>query len=316
MSNGTKILVATLAVLATLGMADVPASKPATAPAAAGTPARVKVTCLGVSVVGLDPAAAKQLNLAAGSGLRVSYVVPKSPADLAGLKNNDVLVKLDDQLLINLQQFTVLVRSYPPGRPTALKIFRGTEGMTLTANLGQQEVPAAADAVEARSRWTGMGPNSFQATIVNGKYLVKFVMEGNSKSLTVTDVKTGGVIFSGPINTQGELDKAPQDVLPLLPKMEKDCKVLQEQVQLPPPPKFVPTQVVYGDAKYNITLRVDNSQKFLVVKDKAGVTLFGGPVDTPQQVQSLPAEFQTRLKIMERSLQPISGPSATRPADK
>jgi hypothetical protein len=302
-----KILTVILSMVPAMAMADVsasnPATAPATAPASAPPPqARAKVAYLGLAATTLDPATARQLNLPAGTGLRVFFVVPKSPADLAGLKVNDVLVKLDDQLLINLPQFTVLVRSFQPGRQTAMKIFRGAQEMTLTATLGQQEVlgPVPTETVETRARLAGMGPNSFQATVGNGKYLLKYAIEGGSKSLTVTDAKTGRVVFSGPVNTKEELDKAPQDVLPLLPKLQMDCKLLE------PPSKFVPTQIVYSDAKYDMTLRVDNGKKFLTVKDKAGVTIFNGSVESPPQVQALAPEIQAKLKIMERSLQHVS----------
>ena len=310
-----KILTVVLSILPAMAMAEVPASNPTTAPASA--PA--KAAYMGVAVTGLDPAAAKQLNLTPGSGLRVSFVVPNGPADLAGLKINDVLVKLDDQLLVNMQQFTVLVRSYPPGRRTTLKIIRGTQEVTLTATLGLRETlgPAATELAETRARISGMGPNSYQATIGNGKYLLKFALEGGSKNLTVTDAKTGGGVFSGPINTKEELDKVPPDVLPLLPKLEKDCKVLEQQVKLPPP-KFVPTQVVYSDATHNLTLRVENGLKHLVVKDKTGATLYNGSVQNSDQVQSLPPDIQAKLKIMERSLQSVRnlGSPTTQPTDK
>jgi hypothetical protein len=306
-----KILTVILSIVPALAVADVPASNPATAPASAPPLERAKVAYLGVAATALDPAAANQLNLPVGTGLRVFFVVPKSPADLAGLKTNDVLVKLDDQLLINLPQFTVLVHSFPPGRLTALKIIRGTQEMTLTATLGQQEVlgPGAAEAVETRARLAGMGPNSYQATVGNGKYLLKYAIDDGGKSLTVTDAKTGRVVFSGPVNTKEELDKAPRDVLPLLPKLQMDCKLLEL------PPKFVPTQVVYSDAKYNMTLHVDNGQKFLTVKDKAGVAIYSGSVESPQQVQGLAPDIQAKLKIMERSLQHVSdlGSPSTRP---
>lgn len=309
--TSAKILTVILSILPAMAMAEVPASNPATAPTSAPPQARAKVAYLGVAVTALDPAAAKQLNMAAGTGLRVFFVVPKSPAELAGLKPNDVLVKLDDQLLINLPQFTVLVRSFPPGRQTALKIIRGAQEMTLAATLGEQETlgPGATELAETRARLGGMGPNSSEATVGNGKYLLKYAIDNGGKSLTVTDAQTGRMVFSGPVNTKEELAKAPQDVLPLLPKLQMDCKLLE------PPPKFVPTQIVYSDAKYDMTLRMDNGQKFLTVKDKAGATIYNGSVESPQQVQTLAPEIQAKLKIMKKSLQYITnmGTPTTRP---
>jgi hypothetical protein len=64
-----------------------------------------------------------------------------------------------------------------------------------------------------------------------------------------------------------------------------------------------------------MTLRVDNGQKVLIVKDKAGATLYNGSVQNSDQVQSLPPEIQAKLKIMERSLQSVTnlGSPTTKP---
>ncbi len=51
-------------------------------------------------------------------------VVPDSPA-AATLKKNDVLTKLDDQLLIEQRQLSVLIRNHKDGDEVTLTYIRG-----------------------------------------------------------------------------------------------------------------------------------------------------------------------------------------------
>ena len=62
-------------------------------------------TWLGVAVDSLTDEVAAQLPVDKGTGLLVRHVVPASPAALAGLQDNDVLTLLDNQILVNGDQF-------------------------------------------------------------------------------------------------------------------------------------------------------------------------------------------------------------------
>ena len=73
-----------------------------------------KVTFLGVSASTLPERMSEQLNLPSGVHLSVDQVSPESPADSAGLKLYDVLLKFDDQILVNSAQLKALVRMKNP----------------------------------------------------------------------------------------------------------------------------------------------------------------------------------------------------------
>jgi len=60
----------------------------------------------------------QQLALDRGAGLVVDDVSPDSPADRAGFRQHDVLVKLDDQLLVLPEQFNALLEATTGGRCT------------------------------------------------------------------------------------------------------------------------------------------------------------------------------------------------------
>src|SRR4051794_5412108 len=110
--------------------------------ALAGPDARPeKGAYLGVSTNPAPQSLRQQLQLPKGVGLVVEFIEPKSPAAEAGLKQYDVLHKVDDQILVNEQQLAVLVRSHNPGEDVKLTVFRDGKSQTLTAKLAEKELP-------------------------------------------------------------------------------------------------------------------------------------------------------------------------------
>ena len=79
---------------------------------------------LGVEVVPLSSALSDQLDLPEGFGVLVDYVVPGSPADMAGVKTHDILKMLNDQILTGSEQLSVLVRSLKEGQDVTLVVLR------------------------------------------------------------------------------------------------------------------------------------------------------------------------------------------------
>lgn len=90
---------------------------------------------LGVSTSPPPPALVRQLGLAGGLGLLVDAVLPDSPAAAAGLKEHDLLQKLDDQVLVNPDQFSALVGMRRPGDEIELTAIRGGQSTSLRAVL-------------------------------------------------------------------------------------------------------------------------------------------------------------------------------------
>lgn len=101
----------------------------------------VKAAFMGVTAERVTEAMNSQLKLPEGVGLVVTHVVHDGPAAEAGLLKHDVLNKLDDQLLVNFEQFAVLIRLHEPGDSVALSVIRGGEPKTLTVTLTEREVP-------------------------------------------------------------------------------------------------------------------------------------------------------------------------------
>ncbi len=86
--------------------ADMPAA-PATSPADNIAPEVHPQYWFGVAVENISPTIAKQLKLRADQGLMVVAVLPQSPADKAGLKEDDILIELDGTPLTSQEDLAV-----------------------------------------------------------------------------------------------------------------------------------------------------------------------------------------------------------------
>lgn len=104
-----------------------------------GSPERSsgKVTFLGVSASSLSTAVSRQFDLPLGVYLLVDQVSPNGPAQIAGLEPNDILMRLDDQILVNSDQLKKLVRMKQEGNLVTMKILRMGKPLILTAYLAE-----------------------------------------------------------------------------------------------------------------------------------------------------------------------------------
>ena len=91
------------------------------------------VTWLGLAADEVSEDERAQLPLPAGAGLLVRHVTQDGPAAQAGVLQNDVLVRLDDQLLVNAAQLRALIRGKKDGEKTTLSLLRKGKDLQVSA---------------------------------------------------------------------------------------------------------------------------------------------------------------------------------------
>lgn len=107
----------------------------------AGNLPMIQATYLGVNCQPLDKEEAALMHVDPGTGLHLSFVAPDSPAAAAGLLPGDVLLRLDDQILVNAEQLAVLIRTFDAGERVDLTVLRDGEELLLSPELVTAEVP-------------------------------------------------------------------------------------------------------------------------------------------------------------------------------
>jgi len=127
---------------------------------------------LGVTVDEVSEELRAQLPIEPGAGLLVRTVVPESPAAQAGFQKNDVLVELDDQLLINGNQLSALVRMKKDGEKVRLTYFRGGKRSTAEAQIRVHEGSTGAGNIffgDSNNGLTSSSVSSFSGMVLTDK---------------------------------------------------------------------------------------------------------------------------------------------------
>jgi serine protease Do len=93
---------------------------------------------LGVGIDNLSEGLAKQFKIPDTSGALVDDVTSGGPADKAGIKNGDVIRKLNGQTVEGRDQLTAMVTNLNPGSEVKLDIIRDGQPMTIHATLGER----------------------------------------------------------------------------------------------------------------------------------------------------------------------------------
>lgn len=92
---------------------------------------------LGVVIQNIDNDLASQFNLGNKKGILISDVAPNSPADAAGLKVGDVIVKFDGKDVKEVASFRNQVALTSPNKTVKIKIIKDGGAKTLKVKLGK-----------------------------------------------------------------------------------------------------------------------------------------------------------------------------------
>ncbi len=102
---------------------------------AGGTAGKAKAY-LGIEVTDETVQEQQAYGLVPATGALVAEVVSGSPADTAGIRTGDVIVRFDGKVVTSAQGLTNDVQALSSGTKVSLTLYRGQQKLTLTATLG------------------------------------------------------------------------------------------------------------------------------------------------------------------------------------
>ncbi len=205
----------------------------------------------------------EQLALKHGAGLIVEDVAPGSAAEQAGLRQHDVLVALDGQLLVLPEQLTTLLEEWGNDEPLTCRLLRGGKPIEVSLSPRAAVGAATSSGVAKRSKAVPRLANP-----------------------------------SAP--AQPAVLKPAQSVLSMLPKTPAAQPSKPEPiVHTSTVVQLEDGSLLQRDADYTLKLAA-GIDAVLVVKDARGIIVFNNRIATPEQRSFVPPEVLARVEALER----------------
>jgi hypothetical protein len=296
-----------------------------------------KATYLGVATSPPPEVLVDQLKLPKGAGLLVEFVDAKGPATVAGIRKNDVLVRLDDQLLTSPQHLAVLVRMHKPKDKVAVTLIREAQEQKVTAELGESEEVAGelvADRIElqqgGRVNLTQMLANmngsrrtatASTSSFSDGEHSLTVTGNGREKHLIAKD-RDGNILYNGGVNTEAQRKAVPPEILKKFQTMEQSMRVEVRGdgvahavavmggggdggfVNAIPFGRRGSGQLsgqshTWSDDEHNLTVTTRERGKFLTVDNRNGAILWQGFIRNDEDRKAVPPEYLPKLEKLE-----------------
>lgn len=159
---------------------------------------------LGVGIQDVTPLLAHEFKLPEGHGALVSEVVPRSPADKAGLQSGDVIVDFNHKTVSDSRHLKLQVAETRPGSTVPLEVIRDGRPRTITVSV--KELPGSEEQANASENEKGSSDTLNGVTVAdldsNARGQLK--LPGNVKGAIVTDVDQNSAAYEAGLR-QGDV---------------------------------------------------------------------------------------------------------------
>jgi serine protease Do len=236
-----------------------------------------KVTFLGVETAPVSRTVAAQLGLEPEIGLVVTRV-QKDSAATDVLKEHDILMKFEDQLLIDSRQFSVLIRSKKPGDQVTLTLRRGGKEQKVTVKLGEREVPKM---FGIRGLEFGPDMHGFQFFNGDGPGMARL------RELPGIAREELGDVFRMLGDEKGNWFKSPR--VHVLRRGNQGSTILN----------LNEGNFVFSDDEGSVEVNAANGKRQLTVKDPSGKVTYQGSIASDEERKQLPPQVRERLNEIE-----------------
>jgi serine protease Do len=180
---------------------------------------------LGVTVQEVNQTLADSFKLDKPEGALVASVEKGGPADRAGLKSGDVILKADGKPIVASGDLPALIGEASPGDKVALEVWRHGKREEITARLGNASDKVAATATDDKAAKGRVGlalrpldPQEQREAGVDGGLLV----EGTGGPAAMAGVRPGDVL----VGVNGMPVKSIEQVRTALAKSDKSAALL------------------------------------------------------------------------------------------
>jgi serine protease Do len=150
---------------------------------------KIAYAWLGVTVQNLDGDLARRFGVESGKGALVAKILANGPAQKAGLKVGDVILKFEDNKISNIQELIGSVSKTEVGKKVKLELIRDKKHMEVKVSLDErpknldEEVLESEPDKEASYSWRGLNVGAITEEVS------KYYKLSDSKGVVVVGVK-------------------------------------------------------------------------------------------------------------------------------
>ncbi|MGB0767243.1 MAG: S1C family serine protease [Phycisphaeraceae bacterium] len=259
------------------GAADPPADKPIEQ---AQPEAMDESAFLGVDTVPLRADAREALGLKPGTALSIRHVAPGTPAEEAGLLPGDVLVRLNDQLIVNGQQLAVLVRTFDPGDAVTLHVLRDGKPMERQATLAGRAI----------------APQQMFERVP--EVLMQPMPNLGDLDAIFDRLRGPGVDPFGPnMDMRDMFDRMQRRMHEQRDEMQRMMNQMRDRIG----EQGMRSSISVNDGEHQMRLQSDGQDRYLTVTTRDGEVVFDGPLPKDGQVEGVPANVQRKIDDLLRN---------------
>lgn len=241
--------------------------------------AEAKLPFIGVVTASLPEMVADHVNLKHGIGIIVRTVMPESPADLAGLKPNDIILKVNETAVNEPETFSAKIRSFKIGDKLSLKTIQKGAPAEVAVTLAERPAEAIA----------GL-PNE-------EPLLLEGVPDGQAMRLRDLIERNLGQLGENGLEEMLVPDPRANEQLQMLRErlnqaMGGEKKINPEQA---PNLQFHRKNTI-RDHEGSVEIKSSGENAEVVVRNKANEIVWSGPWDTEQDKAAAPDDIRKRIE--------------------
>ncbi len=154
---------------------------------------------IGVRIQTVSPELAEGLRLPEAKGALIASVSPKGPAETAGIRQGDVVLKFDGREVTEMRGLPRMVAETPVNKAVPVVVWRQGKEVVLTATVAEfpdaEEVASAAPAAaapEAPEQGAKVEALGVELTVINEKTRKDFDLTDDTEGVVVTAIDANG----------------------------------------------------------------------------------------------------------------------------
>ncbi len=180
---------------------------------------------LGVMIQQVTSDLAENFGLDRPIGALVGQVVPDSPADKAGVKSGDVIIKYNGKEVSQMSMLPAMVANTSVGEKAKLLLIRDGKKQNLTVEIGKMDDEAAVltDTQTGKSKKLGMAVQELTPKLAESLGIE------DSQGLIVTDINSGSAAAEAGINRGDIILEINRDKVESISQYKKALQAAQEK---------------------------------------------------------------------------------------